>query len=309
MNYYVTFFDKNYLPHGMALYESMCKFCNPFKLIILCVDDKTFEIINLLKLENVQLLKLSNLENEELKKAKKTRTQTEYCWTLTPFSVRFAFESNPLVDQITYIDADMWFMKSPQPIFYELKESKKEILITRHGFSKEYDQTNDSGEFCVQFITFSRKAEDIRVEWEQNCLKWCFNRIEEEKFGDQKYLEEWPKKYSSRVHISKNDEWFLAPWNATRFNYENGIVWHFHAAKILSNRNFELLGLKCLEYEIPLSTQNFVYKNYFASLKNSVYMLKKLNFNISNNYKFNIRTIMRELLKKLVNKNFNFLVK
>ena len=66
----------------------MCKFYKPFKLIVLFVDDKNFEIINSLKSKNIKLLKLSDLENKELKKIKKTRTQHEYCWTLTPFSIQ-----------------------------------------------------------------------------------------------------------------------------------------------------------------------------------------------------------------------------
>ena len=48
MKYYVTYFDKNYLHNRLALYDSMCKFYKPFKLIVLRVDDKTFEIMTMM---------------------------------------------------------------------------------------------------------------------------------------------------------------------------------------------------------------------------------------------------------------------
>ena len=309
MNYYVTYFDKNYLPHGLALYDSMCKFCKPFKLIVLCVDNETFEIINSLKLKNVKILKLSDLENKELKKVKKTRTQQEYCWTLTPFSIQWAFESNPKINQITYIDADIWFMKNPKPIFDELKKSKKQILITRHGFSPEYEQSHIAGEFCVQFVIFNRKDKNIWVEWGKNCIKSCYNRPNEGLMGDQMYLEEWPKKYPLKVHISKNEKWFLAPWNATRFNYKNGIIWHFHNVKIVVNKKLEFIGLKCLNYKIPLLTKKFVYKKYFLKIKRNVSILKKVNYIVSNNYYTNTLILTKNFVKKIINKNFNFLIK
>ena len=293
----------------MALYDSMCKFCKTFKLIVLCIDDKTFEIINLLKLKNIKLLKLSDLENKELKRIKKIRTLTEYCWTLTPFSIQWAFESTPEINQITYIDADIWFMKNPKPIFDELKKTKKKILITRHGFSLEYEQSHIAGDFCVQFVIFNKKDKDIWVEWGKNCIKSCYNRPDEGLVGDQMYLEEWPRKYPSKVHISKNEKWILAPWNATRFNYKDGIIWHFHNVKIVANKKFEFIGLKCLNYKIPLLTKNFVYKKYFLEIKKNIAILKKFNFNIINNYETNIKILIKNFIKKMINKNFNFLIK
>lgn len=309
MNYYTTLFDKNYLPYGLSLYNSMCEFCSPFNLTILCVDDQTHDALDSLRLNFVKLLKLSDLEDKNLKEVKKKRTHLEYCWTLTPFSILFAFEANPRINQITYIDSDIFFLKNPQDIFKELQKKNKEILITRHGFSKEYDQTETSGEFCVQFLPVQRKALDIINEWKQNCLEWCYNRIEDEKFGDQKYLEAWPKKYNSRIHISENDKWFLAPWNATRFDYKDGIIWHFHGAKIFMNKDFKLIGLKCINYRIPELIKHHIYKKYYTNIKNSISLLEKINIKIKNNYNPSFKYLLIEFIKKILNKNFNFLIK
>ena len=119
MEHYVTLFDSLYLPQGLALHMSMERHAREYTLWILCMDDKVYEVLTKLNLPNVCLLNLSKLETEELKLVKPTRTKGEYCWTLTPFAPRFVFEANPAVPRVTYLDADVWFRKNPEPIFRE----------------------------------------------------------------------------------------------------------------------------------------------------------------------------------------------
>ena len=57
----------------------------------------------------MRLLNLSEIETETLKKLKEERTKGEYCWTLTPFVPKFVFDSDNSVEQVTYLDADVWF--------------------------------------------------------------------------------------------------------------------------------------------------------------------------------------------------------
>ena len=99
MNYYVTLFDKKYLPHGLALYNSMCKFCLPFKLIILCVDDLTFNTLKVLDLKHIQLLKLSDLENQNLKKIKKLYSKMKDISGENPNSFRSIEEIISILDK------------------------------------------------------------------------------------------------------------------------------------------------------------------------------------------------------------------
>jgi len=187
MENYVTLFDNLFLPQGLALHMSMVRHIRLFTLWILCVDDETFEVLNNLKLSNVKLLQLSKLETLELLKIKPTRSKGEYCWTLTPFAPRFVFEADPNVKRVTYLDADLCFRKNPKLIFEEFTESGKQVLITDHGYSPEYDQSGTSGQFCVQFMIFNREGgENVRIWWEERCIEWCYARYEEGKFGDQK---------------------------------------------------------------------------------------------------------------------------
>ena len=116
-----------------------------------------------------------------------------------------------------------------------------------------YDQTDTSGIYCVQFMYFKNNLEGKKIlsDWRKQCIKWCYNRFENGKFGDQKYLDNWPQKYS-RVHILNNLGGGVAPWNVqqykvlknlkflklsnkTKFNL---IFYHFHSVKLMSKKNY-----------------------------------------------------------------------
>jgi len=271
MEHFVTLFNSLYLPQGLALHLSMERHIKNYVLWILCVDDETYEVLAKFALNNVRLLKLSNLETPKLLAVKPDRTIGEYCWTLTPFAPRFVFEEDSAVQRVTYIDADLWFRKHPKLIFDEFEKSKKDVLITDHAYSPEYDQSAVSGQFCVQFLIFNRVGgEIVRKWWEKKCLEWCFARSENGKFGDQKYLDDWPQKFDNQVHVLKDKELMLAPWNANRFPYGRSIVYHFHGLK------YTKIGLVSIgSYEIPSPVVENVYKKYVKDLKIAFSLLEK----------------------------------
>lgn len=262
MEHYVTLFDSLFLPQGLALHSSMEQYAGKYTLWILCVDEIAHDVLTKLNLPNVRLIRLTDVETPELKKVKGERTKSEYCWTLTPFAPRFVFEADPDVQRVTYLDADLWFLKSPQPIFDEFEASEKQVLITDHAYAPEYDQSAISGRYCVQFLTFNRiGGEVVRYLWEQQCIEWCYARIENGKFGDQKYLDEWPEKFPEKVHVLQHQEWTLAPWNISRFPYSNSLIYHFHRLRILKGRRV-YLG----EYPITHNVIKNIYDPYLDTL-------------------------------------------
>lgn len=270
MEHFVTLFDKFFLPQGLALHMSMERHINKFTLWILCVDKKTFDILSALKLNNVKLLQLEKFENENLLAVKANRSKGEYCWTLTPFVPKFVFESDVDVDRVTYLDADLWFRKQPQELFDELNKSGKHVLITDHAYAPEYDQSKTSGQYCVQFMTFTKQGgEIVRKWWEERCLEWCFNRYEDGKFGDQMYLDDWPIRFKDSVHVLKNKELTLAPWNATRFPYGNSIVYHFHGLRLLSKHRVSIGS-----YYLPDVVIKNIYHLYLNDIKEAIRILE-----------------------------------
>ena len=275
MEHYVTLFDSVFLPQALALHASMQRHVNSYKLWMLCVDDLAHELLTRLALANCEPLKLSALETTKLLAVKPLRSRGEYCWTLTPFAPRFVFEADESVRRVTYIDADIWFRKDPAPIFDEFGKSGAKVFITDHGYAPEYDQSATSGQYCVQYMVFERDGgEPVRQWWEDRCVEWCYARFEDGKFGDQKYLDDWPYRFKSLVHVLRQQEWAQAPWNATRYPYSQAVFFHFHGLRIAPGRRFDLGPI----YPLSQTTIENVYEPYLIDLRAGIATLEKLGF-------------------------------
>jgi hypothetical protein len=224
------------------MYRSLLRYGGDFHLWIICFDDLAYELLNKLNLEKVTLITLSQFEDEELLRIKPQRTRQEYCWTCTPSTALYVLNTEPHVDAITYLDADLMFFSSPEPIFAEV--GKASILLTEHRYLPEFDQSANCGIYNVQFMMFRRNTEGLQALkwWRDLCIEWCFARFEDNKFGDQKYLDDWPKRFAA-VHIMQHLGAGLAPWNVDQYSLkkqgsqvyvENDqlIFYHFHALHI-----------------------------------------------------------------------------
>ena len=265
MEHFVTLFDGFFLPQGLALHASLQRHAGSYTLWILCVDEQAYSVLTRLRLPNVRLFCAKDLETPELLAVKPTRTRGEYCWTLTPFAPRFVFEADDDVQRVTYLDADLWFRRNPAPIFRELEASGKKVLITEHAYAPEHDRAAESGRFCVQFLTVTRDGgEIVRKWWEERCIEWCYARAEDGKYGDQKYLDDWPERFGERVHVLADKELALAPWNATRFPYGNSVFYHFHGLRIISARH---VGLGLGRYVVPAPVMQNIYRPYLRELR------------------------------------------
>ena len=304
MENYITIFDSAFLPQGLALHASMERHAGKYILWILCVDNNAYEVLTALNLPNIRLLQLSLLETEALKRVKPMRTVAEYCWTLTPFSPYFVFEADPAVNRVTYLDADLWFRKSPTPIFKEFEISGKHVLITDHAYAPEYDQSATSGQYCVQFIIFTRESEPVRKWWEDRCIEWCYARLEKGRFGDQKYLDSWPELFPEHVHVLENRELLLAPWNATRYPYGNAVGWHFHGFRISGNKSKYVVRY-CPYYKLPTVVRKFIYRAYVSDIRLAVNMLNEHGFLVHSQMRLYWYFFLRGLVRKTLTKIFN----
>ena len=82
---FCTLFDSYYLLKGLALHESLMKQCkSDFHLYIFLFDDKSYDILKKLNLNNVTIITLEEFEDEKLLEVKPGRSKGEYCWTCTP---------------------------------------------------------------------------------------------------------------------------------------------------------------------------------------------------------------------------------
>ncbi len=302
---FVTYFDKNYLPKGLCLYNSLIEQDLNFILWIICTDEITYNFFSKSNLKYIKIIKLKDIETQELLKVKQFRTKTEYLWTISSFCIDYVLNNFVNEDRITYLDADIYFFKDPKCIFEEFEKSDKDVLITKHSYSPELDLSNTSGHFCVQFIIFKKgNGQIVLNDWKKSCLNWCYAKFEDGKFGDQMYLNEWPKKFKSYIHILERESYAMGPWNVLRYPFSDAIFFHFHGLKII-NQKYLFLGL----YNIPRPTLDNIYKPYIEKLKKNIRKLNAQNISPSDaNLAQLIKIIFKYYVIKISNK-FNFIQK
>lgn len=277
MYYFGTLFDKNYLTRGLALYKSMQEhFSVNFTLFVLALDDEVEEFLNE-KYDNVIVVKIAQIENKypELKIARKNRNIVEYYFTLSPFYPLYLLETFKEIDFITTLDADIYFFSDIKPLFDKFQ--KYSILITAHDFSENLKDKEVYGLHNVSFQIFKRDSDGLKClsDWKENCLKWCYDVLEDDKFADQKYLDTWCDDYKN-VLVIKGEGLGVAPWNVSKYKLEetNGqlycnshklVFYHFHGLRFITKKIIRN-GLK--EYKVTSNKliKNAIYKKYIVEL-------------------------------------------
>jgi hypothetical protein len=92
-------------------------------------------------------------------------------------------------------------------------------------------------------------------------IEWCYARFEDGKFGDQKYLDDWPERFPDFVHVLEDAAATQAPWNAGRFDPNDAVLFHFHELRTMAAGRVRL-G----HYRIPSQTLDVIYTPYLADL-------------------------------------------
>jgi len=283
---FVTLFDKNYLSRGLALYDSLLKHCDDFFIYILTLDEETKMFLTNKNKKNIHIISLNEIESfyPELAEIKKNRSVAEYCWTLTPYSIQYTIKTFKL-DSCTYLDADIYFYNNPKIIFDEAKGYS--IIITEHRYTPKDDQTKTSGKYCVQFTYFKNDNDGMEALewWRQRCGEWCYNRYEDGKFGDQKYLDDWITRFTG-VYVPKHIGCGLAPWNIQQFTLSNEnnilyvqdkitkikqlvVFYHFHSLRELFINSKEISYYLC-GYYLDSMTIELIYIEYVKLLSAAI---------------------------------------
>jgi len=253
MRHFCTLFDSNYLLKGVAMLRTLKKHCPDAHVHVLCMDTQTHDILKQLNLSHVTFLSLSDVEDEELLAVKPTRSMAEYCWTLSPCLPWHVLRNNPNINSITYLDADLYFYSPLQPLFDEIGDAS--IVIIEHRFPHALNHLEVNGRFCVEWVGFRRDDQGMAClsRWRSQCIEWCFHRLEDDRMGDQKYLDQWPSNYSG-LHILQHPGAGVAPWNYSQYDFNfdvQGVItvdrvplifYHFHQFQLLTNGGFDRLS-------------------------------------------------------------------
>jgi hypothetical protein len=149
--------------------------------------------------------------------------------------------------------------------------------------------------------------------WRNACLNWCYNRVEEGKFGDQKYLDDWTTRFYG-VHEIKHLGAGVAPWNVQQYLIERQnqgpllktasgdfvpvLFYHFHALRLFQRDFVDLCP-----YEISANARQFLYGPYLQRLLYwENYLLKEFSYQAPR--PSSLRLVSR--LKRTLKGNLNY---
>ena len=213
---FCTLFDSAYLTRGIAMYNSLVEHCSNFQLFIFAFDQKCYDTLSGLNLKYASIISLKEFENEELLDIKSSRTLAEYCWTCSPSTIWYSIKNYNL-DHCVYLDSDICFFSSPKPIFDEIGSDS--VGITPHNLSRKLRSSLVYGKFCVQFVYFKNDKYGLAALdwWRNSCINWCYAKMEDGKYGDQKYLDYFSEKFDKVCEISHIGAG-VAPWNIDNYN-------------------------------------------------------------------------------------------
>ena len=243
VRHFCTYFDHNYSSLGLALYESLRSHCPSFCLWILCLDEESRAFLIGLALPQVRLISLEEFEREDapLRAAKANRSLIEYYFTCTPSLPLFVLRRAPAIDLITYLDADLFLFSSPEQVFSEIGSAS--VAIIAHGFSGQLIHMEENGLYNVGWLSFRRDESGLACLqlWREQCLAWCYLRHEAGRYADQKYLDDWPSRFSN-VKVLANKGANLAMWNIANYRITRKadrvmvdddplIFFHFHGLR------------------------------------------------------------------------------
>ena len=295
--------------------DSMKKYASPFQLFVLCLDDYTFRYLKEKEKNTVIPFLLKELEDAdaELTESQYNRSRIEYFFTLSPCLPLYILNKFPHIDKITYLDSDLYFFSGVKPLFDEL--GSKSIYTIPHRFPEQYKEMEGHGKFNVGFQIF-RNDEVGRAcleRWRHQCIAWCYDKLEDDKYADQKYLDDWPVLYKDSIVISQNPGANLAPWNVggLKLRFENRkvyvnnkelIFYHFHRLRFINSRLLTH-GLEAYYVRPGKILKNRIYAPYIGALRRKNIELNRLSDRTERLYK----SYSFKELRKLFRRGYTFL--
>jgi hypothetical protein len=195
---------------------------------------------------------------------------------LSPVLPLYALETYPDIDFITTLDADIFFFNSPKSLFDTFENYS--IMITAHDFANNLKHLEIHGRYNVSFQSFRRDGEGFAClnEWKKQCLQWCFDRLDDGKFADQKFLDSWNSEFTRVLELSGNGAG-IAPWNISKYkiSYKNKVVYcgehplifyHFQGLRLINSKWFKHNLMEDYKVNITSGIKNILYKTYLEIL-------------------------------------------
>ena len=278
MLHFCTYFDSHYLPRALALYRSLQEHCPAFTLWGLCMDRFSYNLLSQMNVSAFHGIRLDEVEQEDqqLLQAKGNRSTIEYYFTCTPSLPLFLLNRHQDIDRITYLDADLFCFSNPSSFFSEIRNHS--ISIVPHRFHPRLNRLEIRGLYNVGFLSFRRDENALSClkDWRQQCIEWCYDREEEGRYADQKYLDSWPTRFEGVVAL-ENKGVNLGPWNLSNYEISHDgnmvgvegqalIFFHFHGLREITPWLYDP-NLTVFRGKLTKATKEGIYAPYIRALR------------------------------------------
>jgi len=273
---FVSYFNRFYLRKGLLLYLSLRRWVESGdEFIFFCYDKRSFEILTTLKLPHLTPIPIQDAQNWSgmSPDSFRDRSTVEFMFTMTPFVLRYTRHIRPLKRMI-YVDSDYYFYSSPNEIVGRTEIC--DLSFVEHGFPEKYQYLDAHGKYNVGWNSFAptRAATEAINSWCLRTAEWCYDKIEMDKYADQKYLDN----LAQRCHFLpvKTETMGLAEYNFFQYDIQytnsnninrppqitsNGktiISWHHHG--VVENED----GTFSIRINIKEAQQSDLYKNIYS---------------------------------------------
>lgn len=257
------------------------------------MDETTYTLLSQLPLPNVKLVALEDYlrSDPKLSTARKNRTYQEFCWTSSSNFSRYILKRNPKSKHIVYLDSDLYFFSSPQPIF-DLWGNDSTLIIPHNIVPWKKDKEKFVGKYNVGLVGFKNDKDGLKALhwWSDSCIEWCHLRYEEGKFADQMYLDYFEEKFN-KVHILNHKGANLAPWNLRQYQItkkgkqilvdeDELIFFHFQGLEIYRPVKFlpkTPIDSPYMVYSLPSQVKNMIVIPYFNTVQRMMDKVKQVS--------------------------------
>ena len=285
-NVYCSILSKGRVYQFLALLGSMKKVSKEdFELCVLCVGDEAYYLLKKLNMKELHVVHEKELGDDVLA-LKKTRKVNEYCWTLKPIFLEHLMMKHSTATRLTYLDCDLYFWNDPSIIFKNqpdcsvLLSPEEQYNPSRGDKFMRYMQ-KVTGYYNSGYISFKKDVIGLACLnwWKEKCIERCEIIPNEGFFGDQKYLDQIPKLFSSSCDITTPGV-NIGIWNDLKFQFSEDddsvyvnnhrlIFYHFCGLRVVNKNKIELL---CNQKHIP-----FIFEYYQQMLREATDLAEQID--------------------------------
>src|SRR5258708_8026128 len=191
---YCTYFDHNYPSRGISVDHSLQLHAPGSRLWVLCLSDAGYTGMSALDLPNLVPRSLKDFEaaDPEVAATRPERSLIEYYFTCSPAWNFYVLKHEPDAEWLTYLDSDLFFFASPEPVYAEMKDAAFGIIP--HHFTKRLADMRPFGIYNVGWGGVRNCDEGTSPVrwWRERCIEWCHDFVDGDRFPDPPYLHRLP---------------------------------------------------------------------------------------------------------------------